>query len=87
MPLNVEVEYVGEPTPTVTWTGPNGQPLPSTVQADTREGEVTRTASLFFPATKRQESGPYTLTVENELGKAEAAFEIIVQGKIYETTV
>lgn len=80
MPLTFEVEYVGEPAPTATWTGPNGQPLPSTVQADTKEGVNTRTATLFFPATKRQESGPYTLKVENELGKDEVPFEIIVQG-------
>lgn len=81
MPLNFEIEYVGEPNPEVEWSCPGKPGLPEKIQIDNRENLNTRTTSLFIPAAKRSESGQFNLKLKNDVGSDQATIEIIVQGK------
>lgn len=76
-PLNFEVEFVGSPEPTVAWTFKDDQPVPAELIIDNKEGKT----NIFFPATKRSESGNYTLKLKNDVGQDEATFEILIQGE------
>jgi len=79
--LTVNVDYVGEPTPDVTWTMEGRAALPDKLQVDNAENLTTRTSSLFVPSAKRTESGLYKIGVKNDIGRDEAVIEIVVQGE------
>lgn len=77
MPLHFDVDYVGEPTPEITWTQ-QGQPtLPQHVSVDNKENKT----ALYIPVAKREDSGVYHLKLTNVNGKDEADFNIIVQDR------
>jgi hypothetical protein len=76
LPLNLEIDFVGSPDPTVEWSFRDGQPLATELIVDSKQGKT----SIFFPATKRFEAGNYVLKLANEIGKDEGIFEINIQG-------
>lgn len=79
--MTMEVQFVGAPEPTVNWTIEGVGNLHPELLLDVKQG----TTSIFFPSAKRSESGNYKLLLENEVGKDEGIFEIIVQGRQYPT--
>ncbi|ULT95623.1 hypothetical protein L3Y34_004374 [Caenorhabditis briggsae] len=74
---NLEVDFVGAPDPTATWTVGDGAALAPELIVDAK----TNTTSIFFPSAKRADSGNYKLKVKNELGEDEGIFEVVVQDK------
>ncbi|EGT49285.1 hypothetical protein CAEBREN_29721 [Caenorhabditis brenneri] len=75
---NLEVDFVGAPDPTATWTvGDSGAALAPELIVDAKSS----TTSIFFPSAKRADSGNYKLKVKNELGEDEGIFEVIVQDR------
>ncbi|CAD6198887.1 unnamed protein product, partial [Caenorhabditis auriculariae] len=74
---NLEVEFIGAPDPTATWTINDSKDLAPELIIDSK----SNLTSIFFPSAKRSESGNYKLKVKNELGEDEAVYEVIVQDK------
>lgn len=74
--LNLDVEFVGAPEPTVNWQLQKVGSLAPELIVDVRQGNT----SIFFPSAKRSESGSYQLNLKNEVGEDEGIFEIIIQG-------
>uniref|UniRef100_A0AC35U477 Twitchin n=1 Tax=Rhabditophanes sp. KR3021 TaxID=114890 RepID=A0AC35U477_9BILA len=75
--LNMNVEFIGSPDPSVDWKLNETEAVPSDLLVDSKLGET----SIFYPCCKRADSGNYTLKIANELGKDEGVFELIVQDK------
>lgn len=77
--LNLDIEFVGAPEPTVNWQLQKVGSLAPELIVDVRQGNT----SIFFPSAKRSESGNYQLNLKNEIGEDEGVFKIIIQGKNY----
>lgn len=77
LPLVLEIQFVGEPQPEVTWLF-GDKPMPDKVLVDVKEGYTT----LHFPPTKRGDSGSYNLSLVNDSGQAEGSINLIVQGAV-----
>lgn len=73
--LNLEIEFTGEPEPTVQWKV-NASDLPSSLTATTVEGKT----SIFAPGMRREDSGEYELVLRNANGSDRGCIQIIVQG-------
>ena len=78
-PLNFEVEFIGSPDPSVDWKFKDCQNVPPELIIDNKEGKT----NMFIPSAKRAQSGNYTLSLKNEIGKDEGVFEINVQGNCF----
>ena len=77
LPVVVEIQFVGEPQPEVTWLF-GDKPMPEKVLVDVKEGYTT----LHFPPTKRGDTGNYNLSLVNDSGQAEGTINLIVQGEL-----
>jgi len=76
--LNYTVPTRGAPRPKITWTV-DGKVLPESERVDMQTyGKQT---ILDIPFSQRSDSGRYTLTLENELGKASCSGTVIVMDK------
>uniref|UniRef100_A0A0N5AQN4 non-specific serine/threonine protein kinase n=1 Tax=Syphacia muris TaxID=451379 RepID=A0A0N5AQN4_9BILA len=75
--LTVEAQFIGSPEPQVEWQTKDGKSLPSHIISNSKTGET----SIFFPATKRSDSGTYTLHLKNDVGETSGLFEIVVLDK------
>lgn len=74
-PLSLEVEFVGEPEPTVQWKMDDSDtPLSATITT------VAGRTSIFIPAAAREDSGEYQLHLRNSNGSDRGAVKITVQG-------
>uniref|UniRef100_A0AC34GPF1 Twitchin n=1 Tax=Panagrolaimus sp. ES5 TaxID=591445 RepID=A0AC34GPF1_9BILA len=76
--MTLDVEYVGAPDPSVNWSLQNVGSLPQEIIVDAGKPGNT---SIFFPSTKRSDTGSYVLNIKNEVGEDEGIFEIIVQDR------
>lgn len=77
-PISYIIPIKGEPTPTVTWSI-NGKPAVS------KRIEITSTASqttLDIANSEREDSGKYTLTLQNTSGVVSATANVTVMGKL-----
>lgn len=78
-PISYIIPIKGEPTPTVTWTI-NGKPAVS------KRMEITSTnsqTSLDIANSEREDSGKYTLTLQNTSGAVSATANVTVMGKYF----
>uniref|UniRef100_A0AC35TXM9 Ig-like domain-containing protein n=1 Tax=Rhabditophanes sp. KR3021 TaxID=114890 RepID=A0AC35TXM9_9BILA len=75
--LNMNIEFIGSPDPTVEWKFKEILDLSTDLLVDSKQGET----SIFYPCCKRADSGNYTLKIANELGKDEGVFELLVLDK------
>lgn len=74
--MTMDIDFVGEPTPTANWQLQGIGSLPSELIIDFKKNKT----SIFFPSAKRSESGNYQLNLKNEIGEDEGVFEVVVQG-------
>lgn len=75
--LNLDIEFIGSPEPTVNWQLQKVGSLAPELIVDVRQGNT----SIFFPSGKRSETGNYQLNLKNDIGEDEGVFEILIQGK------
>lgn len=75
MPINLEIDFEGEPNPEVLWYK-DDQSVPERILVEVKEGKT----SLFLPAIKREDSGVYKLKLTNDSGQDSGSFTIAVQG-------
>lgn len=75
--LTLDVDFVGAPDPAVKWNLKDVGSLPSHLIADSKVGHT----SIFFPSTKRSDTGIYHLNLKNEIGEDDGDFELIVQDR------
>lgn len=74
-PLVIDVPYESEPEPTATWKAGDVSLKPSDrVELKQKEGHVT----LRIERSERGDSGPYTITLENGMGKDKATINVTV---------
>ncbi|CAJ0587388.1 unnamed protein product, partial [Mesorhabditis spiculigera] len=72
-PIKIEVTFEGAPEPKASWRVGDGSP------DDRAEIKSTPTSStILIPASRRSDSGPFTITVENEFGKDSGKCNVIV---------
>ena len=74
----IEIPIVGSPQPKATWQYKKGD-LPDLKRYKTQT--ITNMTCLTLGKVRREESGPYTLTLENSLGKATVTINLTVLGK------
>ena len=72
----VDVEYSGVPTPVISWKK-DGEDLADLSIIETRDS-VSR---LAIGKLKMSDSGHYTITAENSVGRDTATFMVDVKGK------
>ncbi|TMS38626.1 hypothetical protein L596_005310 [Steinernema carpocapsae] len=74
-PIRLEVDYEGEPTPTVTWK------INDVIFAGNERIEIIqseRASEIYIPSSVRNDTGVYTIKVENEHGKDKASCQVTV---------
>lgn len=72
----VEIDVSGLPLPTITWKK-DGQPIEDTSILSVRDDFT----SLSIPKVKDSDTGMYTITAENSVGRATATFDVEIKGK------
>ncbi|XP_072046912.1 myosin light chain kinase, smooth muscle-like [Amphiura filiformis] len=76
MPLTLELQIQGEPTPTVTWAK-DGMPITSDFFKLKRDGDKY---SLFIDEALPEDAGLFTCTAANPAGREEKAVQVRVRG-------
>ncbi|XP_061166987.1 twitchin-like isoform X9 [Saccostrea echinata] len=95
-PFNIDVSYIGEPTPTITWKRKTLDiDSDSDTEIDFKEGkeeEITpdsnvridnstpKKTSLKYTSGDRKDTGEYTVIVANKHGSDDANIEVVVLG-------
>lgn len=74
-PINLDVNFEGEPKPKATWKI-NDKPLNVNERVEITTTE--KTSKIFIPFSARGDTGVYTLSVENEHGKDKASCQVTV---------
>nr|CAD7570417.1 unnamed protein product [Timema californicum] len=74
----VEVKFTGYPKPTVKWTK-GGKELPSTKHCSVYVDESSSTVAIY--SLKKEDTGIYNITVQNEAGSASYEFNLRVIDK------
>lgn len=74
----IEIPFAANPLPRVTWTFNSGS-MPVDARR-IKEETIIGMTSLVLAKIKRQEGGKYKVTMENEFGKADFTFHIVVLG-------
>ncbi len=76
--LTLKLPFAASPEPTVTWVFAD-----ATIRTGDRSAVETgdQSASLTMRQMTKDDSGIYTATVENELGKDSVEFKVVVNGK------
>jgi len=77
--LHVDVDFVGEPVPEVTWTLNGSELRPDNRTTITSIGYHT---IMNRVNSKRADSGTYNLTLKNSSGTDEGSFNVTVLGNI-----
>nr|CAD7257406.1 unnamed protein product [Timema shepardi] len=80
----VEVKFTGYPKPTVKWTK-GGKELPSTKHCSVYVDESSSTVAIY--SLKKEDTGIYNITVQNEAGSASYEFNLRVIGKLEELSI
>lgn len=79
--FHVDIDYVGEPTPDVSWTNGNVE-----LKADERTTitSINYHTIVHTVNAKRTDSGTYTLMIKNKNGVDEGSFQLVVLGMFLE---
>ena len=75
--LHVDIDFIGEPTPEVTWTV-GGKPL--TADERTTITSIGHHTIVHTVNARRSNSGLYNLHLKNSSGIDEGSFQVIVLG-------
>lgn len=78
--LHLDIDFVGEPTPEVTWTV-GGKPL--TADERTTVTSIGYHTIIHTVNAKRSDSGLYNLHLKNSSGTDEGSFQVIVLGMYF----
>lgn len=76
--MNLDVNIIGEPPPTVTWSFKNQELSSDDV---IRIDNVDYNTKFLILKTKRAHTGRYTIKAKNEVGEDVAEFDLTVLGK------
>ena len=77
--FHVDINYVGEPPPEVTWTVAR-KPV-KTDERTTVSDDIANHTIVHTVNTKRSDSGEYVLRLKNEYGSDEGSFNLIEIGR------
>jgi len=72
----LDVEYSGVPTPTITWTF-DGKPIDEELLST-----MSSSTQVMVRKLERSHSGIYSVTAENTVGRATASFTLDVKGNL-----
>lgn len=75
--LHIDIDFIGEPTPEVTWSS-NHKPL--TADERTTVTAIGHHTVIHAVNAKRSDSGLYHLMLKNSSGTDEGSFQVIVLG-------
>lgn len=74
--FHIDIDFIGEPVPSVTWTVDNHKPLESTDR--TTVTSIGHHTIVHTVNCQRSDSGRYKLRLENDSGSDEGEFQLIV---------